>query len=234
MQFHKTGGEDFKIKEFERWHWDSHLALLLVWIPRPAVLRSTEIFTGRMENTFVKGRNNWLNGRVLEHRKHTAPQRDISNFVQTNKMTTFKNTAVDHAELTYTHGLQTAFRNMTMRGLQTLLPQRQERGQEAALPASRSATTSRVWGQGGQAAVQGRDAMKVENSFGRMSVLGLQKCLMIDHCTVHKPFCITTEAAAHRDKQHVEVPGEPSRNHRKERSPKPLTHPQPQPAWFGT
>lgn len=57
--------------------------------------------------------------------------------------------------------------------------------------------------------VQGRDVMKAENSFVRMSVLSLQKSLMTDHCTVHKPFFITTEATANRDKQHVEVPGEP-------------------------
>lgn len=65
------------------------------------------------------------------------------------------------------------------------------------------------FGARGQAVVQGRDVMKAENSFVRMSVLSLQKSLMTDHCTVHKPFFITTEATANRDKQHVEVPGEP-------------------------
>ena len=47
--------------------------------------------------------------RIQSHRTPKTPQRDISNFVQMTKPTTFRNTAVNHTDLIYTHSSQTAF-----------------------------------------------------------------------------------------------------------------------------
>lgn len=168
----------------------------------------------RMENTIVKGKNNcsvtWDGvGTYSESQKTQGSTPWHFNFVQMTKMTSFKNTVVDHTELIYTHSLQTAFRNTIVflcsipYGTQRLVSVFPCAGCRALSPSSIPGTRwsnlpaaqlpqhshpSKCQGPGGQAAIQGREVMEAGNSYIKMSILSLQPCLIIVHlhsCASH-------------------------------------------------
>lgn len=159
-------GRDFKIKEFERWC--SGLTPCSVVGLNPAfyeVWWSTEIFTGRMENAMVKDKNN-LSVTWEGVKTYSDPQKTQGstawhlNFVQMTKVTTLRNTVVDHTELIYTHSLQTAFRNtiflhLIPYGIQCLVSAFPYVGRRA-LSAGRSAGTSSHCGARTNSSIQAK------------------------------------------------------------------------------
>lgn len=258
IQFNKIGGgrgQDFKRKEFERWC--SGLTPCSVVGLNPTfyeVWWSTEIFTGRMENTMVKDKNN-LSVTWEGVKTYSDPQKTQGstawhlNFVQMTKMTTLRNTVLDHTELIYTRSLQTAFRNTTIflhlipYGIQRLASAFPYVGRRALSAGSSAGTRQPLRcsyqfkrpGWAGKAVIWGKEVMKVENSSVKMPTLSLQPCFIIACYTVpravlHPNWGDRAQGEAVGGKCQVRAIKEPPRG----MTSKPLTQAQPQPTWFRT